>query len=103
MTETSDLGHLAVWILIEVMVTHCSRRCIMLLKGANLMQNCIYKSQVEILGPKIKLKLVLAKSGANIEFSAPRKKAIHPKIHDLTQSGFSRFRDWFVDLISGIF
>ena len=74
MTETSDLGHLAVWILIEVMVTHCSRRCIMLLKGANLMQNCIYKSQVEILGPKIKLKLVLAKSGANIEFSAPRKR-----------------------------
>ena len=59
----------------------------MLLKGANLMQICIYKSQVEILGPKIKLKLVLAKSGANIEFSAPSKGNL-PKIHDLTQSGF---------------
>ena len=74
MTETSDLGHLVVWILIEVMVTHCSRRGIMLHKGAKFMQSCIYKSQVEILGPKIKFKLVLAKSGNNIKFSAPRKR-----------------------------
>ena len=87
MTETSDLGHLAVGILIEVMVTHCSRRGIMLHKGANFIQSCTYKSQVEIMGVKIKLKLVLAKSGANIEFSAPIVKAIHPK-----QSGILRFR-----------
>ena len=69
MTETSNLGHLAVWILIEVMVTHCRRRFNLLGKAANF-RSGIYKCLVVIMGVKIELRLALAKFLANLSFRA---------------------------------
>ena len=54
------------------------------------MQSCTYKSQVDIMGVKIKLKLVLAK-WLILNF-LHLEKGNSSKIHGLTQSGILRFR-----------